>query len=234
VNPFQLDGAGLLAANLRRAGLEEGTLLISGTGREDGQAAVALVLARALAQLGESVAVIDADPASPTLAQLLELQVGDGDGAALDGALGNPERLERDLIEIEADTMRPLPADDLTLGARFFVLPSGPGSLQASSPMSAARLRELRSAAATTANIILVPTATVEQGLALAEDADGILVVAQRNRTTSDAAARAARVLRNAYMRAYGVVVVDASARVQTRGELQASLQGRTESAIRA
>ena len=218
---LELDGAGLLAANLRRAGLEEGTLLISGTGREDGQTAVALGLARALAQLGESVAVIDADPASPPLSQLLEL---DADG------------LEPGLIEIRADTLRPVPADDLTLGPRFFVVPSGTGSPQAGAAMSAAGLRELRSAVAGTANIILVPVATIEHGLELAEDADGILVVAQRNRTTRDAAAHAAKVLRNAYMRSYGVVVTDdGGALGQTRGEQpQASPPRSAEASLRA
>jgi capsular polysaccharide biosynthesis protein len=221
LNPLQLDGARLLAANLRRAGLEEGTLLISGTGREDGQTAIALVLAQALAQLGEAVAVIDTDPASPTIAHMLELPVGDGDGAQSGAALGN--------IEIEADTMRPVAADDLALGPRFLVLSGGPGSLPDSTAIPGAGLRELRSTAAATANIILVPTATIERGLALAEDAEGILVVAQRNRTTRDAAAGAAKLLRNAYMRAYGVVVTDAGARVQTRGEPQASPRRQTE-----
>jgi hypothetical protein len=100
--------------------------------------------------------------------------------------------------------------------------------------MSAAGLRELRSAASATANIILVPTATIEQGLALAEDAEGILVVAQRNRTTRDAAARATKVVRNAYMRAYGVVVMDSRARRLSRGGPPASQPSRTETAIGA
>jgi capsular polysaccharide biosynthesis protein len=220
----QRDAASLLAANLRRAGLGEGTLLISGTGREDGQTQIALGLAQALAHLGEVIVAIEADSGDAWLAGLLEIHAGRdvgrgagslagleaGNGGAPHGAesLAAPHRgqsLDDALIEIDAATLRPVSGDDLSVGARFFVLPLR----GASSAMPSAAPQALLSAAKSSADIVLVPTSTLEHALALAYDAEGILLVAQRNRTTRDAATRALRLLRNSDVRPYGLVVID-------------------------
>jgi Mrp family chromosome partitioning ATPase len=75
--------------------------------------------------------------------------------------------------------------------------------------MPSAAPQALLSAAKSSADIVLVPTSTLEHALALAYDAEGILLVAQRNRTRRDAATRALRLLRNSDVRPYGLVVTD-------------------------
>jgi non-specific protein-tyrosine kinase len=203
----QREAAGVLAANLRLSGLGDGTLLISGTGRDEGQARVALGLAQALAHYGEQVAVIEADPRAPVLARLLGIDGGPGVSAVL----ANPERLLDEMVEVDCETMRPVGTRG-TSAPTFHVLPSGSPTVPSAIVLSTPAMRGLLEAVRSAVDIVLVPIASVNDSLLLAHRADGILLVARLGRTTKDSAARALRALRNADILQYGLVVTEAGA----------------------
>jgi hypothetical protein len=71
-------------------------------------------------------------------------------------------------------------------------------------------MERVLAAARSAADVVLVSVDSIQNALAVVDSACELLLVASRNRATSDAAAAAALALRNAQLRPLGLVVTNA------------------------
>lgn len=207
----QREAFGLLAANLRLSappGRSGSVLMVTSPSPAEGKTSVTLGIARACARLGLRVVAIEADLRRPAFSRFLDVGVSLG----LTGVLARPNRLEKELLWMDAELVASLASGDGDAGM-IGLLPAGevPDSPQRalSQPAMGATIEVARSLA----DIVLIDTApvgTVNDAITMSHLVDGVVLVARLNQTTKDAARRALRVLRNVDVRLPGVVVTDA------------------------
>ena len=203
---FQEEAFASLAANLLflDRGGRGSALLISSPGAGDGKTSVTLGLARALATLNKRVVAVEADLRHPRFADRLGLDPESG----FSGVAGGAVDLDRGLVEIDAETMRPTLPD--APGPSFAVLQSGPPlsapQMVLSRPASGELLAECRARA----DFVLVdspPIGVVHDAITLASFVDAVVLVARLNWTTKDLARESFRILRQLELETLGLAL---------------------------
>ncbi len=191
-----------LATNLRffDSTRTNDAILVTSPGPQEGKTSVTLGLARALALVGQRVVVIEADLRRPTFVKLLDLP-----------SFGNDRN--RELVDIDATTLRPVYGADPQGSPTFAVVPGvmvdNPQALLADQSTA-----ELITSAKEMADIVLIdvaPVGIVNDAVVLSRHVDGTLLVARRNRTRRDEATRSLNLLHNVGTRVLGVVLTDIS-----------------------
>jgi capsular exopolysaccharide synthesis family protein len=205
---MQREAYGLLASNLRLATLERETVtvMVTSPGPAEGKTSVTIGLARAYAQLGFSVVVIEADLRRPTFSRYADVS----SSAGLTGVLAG-ESLTRELVWIDAFTMDH--TDAAAADGMIGLLPAGELRGMPQRILADPALSRVIDSAQALAKVVLVDTAplgTVNDATMLAELVDGIALVARLNATTKDAARRARRTLDRLGTEVLGLVITDA------------------------
>jgi capsular exopolysaccharide synthesis family protein len=188
-----------LATNLRffDASRTNDAILVTSPGQQEGKTSVTLGLARAFALLGQRVVAIEADFRRPVFARLLELPSSFG--------------ADREPVELDAATLRPVYGADPESAPTFAVVPG----LTVKNPQRLLADRataDLITSAKERADIVLIdapPVGIVNDAVVLSRHVDGALLVARRNRTRRDEAARSMNLLDNVGTRVLGVVMTD-------------------------
>ena len=165
------------------------SVLISSPAQGDGKTTVATNLARAMANAGTDVILVDADLRRPQVAQRLQIRARTGLGAVL---LDEAE-LEHALVELDGL--------DLPEGGRLRVLPGGDPPPNPSELMSSERMKGLFDELTGMSELVIIdstPLLVVSDALPLVELVSGIIAVARLNRTSRDAVERFERVIANA------------------------------------
>lgn len=207
----QREAYGMLASNLRAStiGPALSVLMVTSPGPGDGKTSVTLGVARAYAQLGLTVIMIEADLRRPSFGRFTDVTTSGGLTSALGGSA-----VAHELIWLDANSLQ---VTGQAAGDRGFigVLPAGalPDNPQRalSDPAMTLVVEEARDLA----DIVLIDTApvgTVNDATMLRQVAEGVVIAARLNHTTKDAARRANRTLRNLGVEMLGVVVTDAGA----------------------
>jgi capsular polysaccharide biosynthesis protein len=175
-------------------------LLVTSPGPGDGTTAVTLGLARALGELGRRTLAIEADLRSPRFAPELDL----GPTAGLAGILAEGRSLDDELLELPLGIGPGMPGGDLALGT----------SAPLPQPLLAgARMAGVLAEARRRANVVLVAGAATDEfpdSLALAAQADAVLLVARIGATRRDALQRAQRAFEQLGVHVAGVVATAA------------------------
>ncbi|MEA2148604.1 MAG: tyrosine-protein kinase [Solirubrobacteraceae bacterium] len=208
-DPAQREAYGLLAANLQLAttGRMSSVVMITSPGPGDGKTSVTLGVARAYAQLGLSVIVIEADLRRPAFARYADVT----GSAGLTGVLAGGT-IERELLWLDADTMQPTNGEPGSRGA-IGMLPAGTIPEHPQRALSDPAMNLVVEVARSLADVVLIDTApvgTVNDATVLGRMVEGVAVVARLNQTTKDAARRASRSLANLGAAQLGLVVTDA------------------------
>ena len=183
----------VLAANLRFAAADDPlrTLVVTSAVSGEGKSEVVANLAVAMAGIGASVIVVDADLRRPRLHQLFELPQGRGLTESL--RLG---KSEGNLRDTQVDGLQVL-----TSGA----LPVDPVQL-----ISSPRMEQLLVELTHRADIVIVdspPILGVADAAIMAAVSDGVLLVLRANQTSRQAAQYAIEALRRAKSRLVGAVL---------------------------
>jgi len=200
----------LLAANLplNEPGQPGKVVMVTSPSPGDGKTSVTLGVARAYAQLGLRVVMIEADLRRPSFGRFTDVTSSAGIAGVLAGAA-----VGREVIWMDALTLKPVSLDDGDRGA-VGVLPAGvlPDNPQRAlaDPAMALLIEEARAIA----DMVLIDTApvgTVNDATTLRHSAEGVVIVARLNQTSKDAARRANRTLRNLGIEVLGLVITDAN-----------------------
>ena len=207
---LQRESYGALAANLRFANVDRRlrSLMITSPSSGDGKTNVTLGLAAALSVLGQRVIAIEADLRRPSFPTYLGLPRGGGLSSVLSGV----GTVEQELIEINADTMRPSEVEDPSATTSFAVLPAGAIPPNPRQLLSSAGMEQVIARASELADIVLLdtpPIGTVTDAMTLIEDVDATVLVAKLKWTRRDVARRALRVLRNLEVRVLGMAITN-------------------------
>ena len=179
-------------------------VLITSPGAGDGTTSVALGLARAFGEMGRRTLAIEGNLRSPSFAR--ELNVVPTPGLA--GILADGRTLDDELLELPLGIGAGVPAGTLAAGPRRPL----PQPLLAG-PRMAALLAEAR----TRANVVVLagaPTEEFSDSLALAAQADAVLLVARIGVTRRDELQRARRAFEQLGVHVAGAV---ATARIPSR-----------------
>lgn len=156
-------------------------LLVASPDRSDDTATVALGLARALADMGRRVIVIEGDLREPRLASELGTEPTDG----LTGVLAAGDSVEAALIRFPWGTGGCIPAGPPT---------AAPGSPLPQPLLAGSELAKIVAGARTRADVVLItgaPIGRVADSLALAPLADAVMIVARLGATRADELERA-------------------------------------------
>lgn len=200
-----------LATNLRffQIGRDVSALMITSPGPQEGKTTTTLGLARALAQLGLRVLTIECDLRRPMFASYMGLPAGGGLSTVLAG-VGD---VDSELIDIDAETLKPLDAMADSSRPYFTVLPSGPVPPNPQGLLSSAAMRDAVRRARATAEVVLLDTApvgTVNDVVTLADLVDGIGLLVRLKQTRRDQLQRALRTIGNLPTPVLGFIVTNA------------------------
>lgn len=189
--PLLIDGRGetaeafrALRANLQYLAVQRPlrTILITSASPEQGKTTVTANLAITLARSGASVVVVDGDLRRPRLEQTFE--VGSG-VAGLTSVLVGAADLQSVLRDI------PVAADPGQEGGRVALVPSGPLPPNPSELLSSAQMTSVLDRLSAQFDYVLIdspPVLLVADALELARNADGVLIVVRRSRSSTDEA----------------------------------------------
>jgi capsular exopolysaccharide synthesis family protein len=207
-DPAQREAYGLLASNLQLAttGRSSSVVMITSPGPGDGKTSVTLGVARAYAQLGLSVIVIEADLRRPAFGRYADVTASAGVTGVLAGG-----SIERELIWLDANTLQPVD-DGAGASGTIGLLPAGKIPDNPQRALSDPAMNLVVEVARSLADIVLIDTApvgTVNDATVLDRMVEGVAVVTRLNQTTKDAARRANRSLANLGAERLGLVVTD-------------------------
>ena len=203
----QREAYGLLASNLRASttGPANSVLMITSPGPADGKTSVTLGVARAYAQLGLRVIMLEADLRRPSFGRFADVTKS----AGLAGVLaGSP--VANELIWLDAATLK---SSDVGDRGAIGVLPAGALPDNPQRALSDQALPLVVEEASEIADLVLIDTApvgTVNDATMLRHVARGVVIVCRLSQTTKDAARRANRALRNLDVEILGLVITDA------------------------
>ena len=159
----------MLRANLRMAGndIHLPSLLITSPSRGDGKTEIAANLAVSLAQAGKQVILIDANLRRPRLAALF--------GLPEDHGLAN-------LLDTPGPVIEPVPIESIP---GLAVLPAGTPALNSSEILGSPRMHRLLQDLKAQADVIILdsPPLLYSDALTLAQQVDGVLLVANSGTT---------------------------------------------------
>ena len=172
-----------LRANLRYFSVDRelSSILVASPIAGDGKSSVAAGLAMTMAQMGDSVVLVEADLHKDHSSDAFVEPSHSGLSTVLAGTVA----LEHALIEV------PLSLDDHDNGRSLAVLRSGPIPPNASELMESERMRSLVAQLEERFETVIIdspPLALVSDALALVQEASGVLVVSRLGHTTRDAA----------------------------------------------
>lgn len=197
-----------LATNLRffNLGQEVETLAITSPGPQEGKTSVTLGVARALSELGLRVVTLECDLRRPTFSRY----TGGSDGAGLSTVLAGVVSFDDALVDVAADTLRPLDG----LAGRdvpyFSVLHAGPIPPNPQALLSSAEMAAVVRRARASADVVLLDTAPVDpvsDVVTIAELVGGIVLLARLGQTRRDTLDRALRTLDHLVTPVLGIVV---------------------------
>jgi capsular exopolysaccharide synthesis family protein len=196
--PIVTEAFRTLQANLTYFNVERPlkSILITSPLREDGKTSVATNLARAMAQAGKDVILVDADLRRP--------EVGPGLGIREDG-LANVLSGERDVDDVVGEME--------VGGGRLRILPSGAPPPNPSALIASDNMRALLARLTEEADLVVIdtpPMLLVSDAIPLLGQASGIVLVGRLGRTTHDAVRRLTAVISNTGGVLLGVVATDA------------------------
>jgi len=212
-----------LRANLQYLGVKRPlrTILVTSAAPEQGKTTVAANLAVAIARSGASTAVIEADLRRPRLAEALGTPAA---GGGLTSVLVGAAEPASVALEVE-------PPVDLgpSLGGRLALLPSGPLPPNPSELLSSFQMRDLLEQLGREHEYVVIdspPLLLVSDALELARMVDGVVLVARRNRASTDEAREIRALVERLDVHLLGVVFTDAEAvgSYGTYGEPQPAL----------
>jgi succinoglycan biosynthesis transport protein ExoP len=225
-----------LRTNVQLGSLERPVrrILVTSAVPGEGKSTVARNLAIAYREFGRSVIVVDADLRRPSQGRMFGLDSDRGLTSVLTGEL----RLDEALLDAAVDTKgletlarieaatatavgaRPVAVDDSAIRG-IGVLLSGGRSANPQAVLAAGSTAALLEQLEEQADVVIIdspPLLAVSDALALARDADAIILVARMGLSTRDGAARAREALdRVPNVRLAGVVVNDTSGLDDTR-----------------
>ena len=172
-----------LRANLRYFSVDRElrSILVASPIAADGKSSVAAGLAMTMAQMGDSVVLVEADLHKDHSSEAFVERSHSGLSTVLAGAVA----LDHALIEV------PLSLDDRDNGRSLAVLRSGPIPPNASELMESERMRSLVAELEDRYETVIIdspPLALVSDALALVQETSGVLVVSRLGHTTRDAA----------------------------------------------
>lgn len=201
-----------LATSLRffQLGHEVSTVMITSPAPREGKTTTTLGLARALAHLGLRVLAVECDLRRPMFASYTGLPEAGG----LSTVLAGVSDFDQELVDLDAETMRPLSGGTDVTQPYFTVLPAGPIPPNPQGLLSSAGMREVARRARATAEVVLFDTApvgTVNDVVTLADLVDGIALVVRMRQTRRDQLQRALRTIDNLPSPVLGFVLTDAS-----------------------
>ncbi|MFL5843393.1 MAG: polysaccharide biosynthesis tyrosine autokinase [Solirubrobacteraceae bacterium] len=199
-----------LATNLRffQLGRDVAAVVVTSPAPREGKTTTTLGLARALADLGLRVLAIECDLRRPMFSTYMDMPSRGG----LSTVLAGVTEFDRELVDVDAATLRPLDADGESR-SYFTVLPAGPVPPNPQGLLSSAAMRDVVRRARASAEIVLLDTApvgTVNDVVTLSELVDGIVLVAKLKQTRRDEVQRALRTLSNLPSPVLGFAVTDA------------------------
>jgi len=199
-----------LATNLRffQLGHEVSAVMITSPAPQEGKTTTTLGLGRALASLGLRVLAIECDLRRPMFGSYTGLTSSGG----LSTVLAGVSEFNRELIDLDADTLRPLDAGDDSSRPYLTVMPAGPIPPNPQGLLGSAAMREVMRSARATAEVVLLDTApvgTVNDVVTLADLVDGVALVVRLQQTRRDRLARAMRTLGNLPAPVLGFVLTD-------------------------
>jgi Mrp family chromosome partitioning ATPase len=131
----------------------------------------------------------------------------------LSTVLAGVTEFDRELIDIDASTLRPLEADAYESRPYFTVLPAGPVPPNPQGLLSSSAMRDVMRRARASAEIVLLDTApvgTVNDVVTLSELVDGVVLVSKLKQTRRDHIQRALRTLGNLPSPVLGFALTDA------------------------
>lgn len=189
-----LEAYRLLRVNLEFTAIDHviKLLVVAGASVQDGKTLSAANLAVAYARSGQQIILVDADLHRPTQQQLFKLANHFGLTTAL---RGEERALESLLQSTSLPSLRVLTAGPL---------PPNPAEL-----LSGKRMQELLTQLKTLADLVIVdspPLTTVTDGIVLATQADGVLMVVRAGKTRRTQVKRACAILNQVKARLLGVV----------------------------
>jgi tyrosine-protein kinase len=180
---FQTLRAGLTYFNIDRT---IASVLVASPGRGDGKTTVAANLARALAEDGRDVIVVDCDLRRPALAK--RLGVGEQVNFGLDSVLIDRREVSDALVDVEVE------------GGQLRVLPGG-SPPNPSVLLGSERMRVLLANLREECDIVVIdtpPLLAVSDAIPLQEQVSGTILVARMDRTSRDAVRKASGYIRTA------------------------------------
>jgi capsular exopolysaccharide synthesis family protein len=200
-----------LATNLRffQLGRDVSAVMITSPAPREGKTTTTLGLSRALADLGLRVLTIECDLRRPMFSTYMDVQPRGG----LSTVLAGVTEFDRELIDIDASTLRPLEADAYESRPYFTVLPAGPVPPNPQGLLSSSAMRDVMRRARASAEIVLLDTApvgTVNDVVTLSELVDGVVLVSKLKQTRRDHIQRALRTLGNLPSPVLGFALTDA------------------------
>lgn len=200
-----------LATNLRffQLGRDVSTVMITSPAPREGKTTTTLGLSRALAQLGLRVLTIECDLRRPMFGSYTGATTGGG----LSTVLAGVSDFDRELVDLDAETMRPLDAGADPSRPFFTILPAGPVPPNPQGLLSSAAMRDVVRKGRAMAEVVLLDTApvgTVNDVVTLGDLVDGIALLVKLKQSRRDQLQRALRTLRNLPSPVLGFVVTDA------------------------
>lgn len=197
---------GALAVSLLalKLGPPENAVMITSSGPQDGKTSVTLGLAAALAELGQSVIVVECDMRRPRIANYLGLPPW---APGLSSVLAGTDAASTCLVKVAASTGQAVPGRgrarvsarraaagaNPNAGRSFQVLPCGPIPARPLAMLRDAELLPLLRELQTSADIVLVdtpPLGPIKDAVVVAESVDQIVLVARIGHTDRDALVR--------------------------------------------
>lgn len=180
-------------------------LLITSSRQGEGKTASAINIATSLTDSGASVLLIDTDLCSPGLHEVLNLP----------NERGLSNLLMRD-VEIAEKNELLVRQDE-----NFYVLPSGPVSFDCSELLNRRRMNELLTALESEFDYIIIDSSPVSMdadSAFLASIADGVLLIAQENKSSSEALRNTKKQLAMVGAKVVGVVLNKADHSADSNG----------------
>jgi len=167
--------------------------LVTSSRPAEGKTTICINIAVALAQKGESVALVEADLRAPSMVELLKA----GDGKGLTDVLTNKRSLDEVLLPVDR-------APGLSL------LPAGPSPINPSELLSSSAMAQLLGELRQRFNYVVMdtpPVLLVTDATVLSTVVDGVLLVVESGVTTPAEVSRAHRILSEAGGNILGSVI---------------------------
>jgi capsular exopolysaccharide synthesis family protein len=186
------------------------TLLVTSAAPGEGKSTVALNLALAMVEKGESALVIDADLRRPSLTARVKAEAPAGVSTILSGQGTLEESVQGRTVEPSRNGSGP----SIALGGDLTIVPAGPSAPNVALLLNDRSLGALLEASRERAEHVIFdgpPVGSFADMLPLAKDVDGVIVVVRLFHSRKDQLKRFAAQLANASIEPVGVVVLGAA-----------------------